>query len=510
MFGVVRPCRHRMSGALRRAWQAHLCGLCLTLRDTHGQAARLVTSYDTLLVSVLTEAQNPRGSPHRTAGPCPLRGLRRADVVAASAPGAQLAASVSLVLAAVKITDHVADADGLTARRPVAAAASRVAARWAEQGAATGAAIGFDSQVCTGAAGRQSQLESAAAPSLLAVTEPAETAVAAAFAHTATLAAKPHNAPALARAGRMFGRIAHLLDAVEDFDADRRSGRYNPCWPPAPPQPGRGRTATRRCWACAWLWPAWTSPTGRWPRRCWSPRSAGRLTGSSPTPAPVTAIQTNHPHRLTTSRSNHPHRPMPRRRTACPGRTSVAVAATSAAHAEPGPSAGVRRTPPRQGHHLKHRRGQPRHQPGASRPRASKDPQLLYHFVPVSAPRHSSPKNTARYQKSFFLAQCFKVGRRGRRARRGLLSWPRWPRTPAVPGRGRQQPGKRRQEHLAEHGRRPDAAVGRDELAVPDQGGQQRPGCRAEELPTSAPSQPGPQEPGTDTDHPCIKRYGRR
>ena len=240
MFGVVRPCRHRMSGALRRAWQAHLCGLCLTLRDTHGQAARLVTSYDTLLVSVLTEAQNPRGSPHRTAGPCPLRGFRRADVVAASAPGAQLAASVSLVLAAVKITDHGADADGLAARRPVAAAASRVAARWAEQGAATGAAIGFDTQACTGAAGRQSQLESAAAPSLLAVTEPAETAVAAAFAHTATLAAKPHNAPALARAGRMFGRIAHLLDAVEDLDTDHRSGRYNPLLATGTP-PARAR-----------------------------------------------------------------------------------------------------------------------------------------------------------------------------------------------------------------------------------------------------------------------------
>src|SRR5258707_945101 len=129
MFGVVRPCRDHMSGALRRAWQAHLCGLCLTLRDTHGQAARLVTGYDALLVSVLTEAQNPQGSPHRTAGPCPLRGFRRADVVAASAPGAQLAASVSLVLAAVKIADHVADADGLAARQPVAAAASRVAAR---------------------------------------------------------------------------------------------------------------------------------------------------------------------------------------------------------------------------------------------------------------------------------------------------------------------------------------------------------------------------------------------
>src|SRR6266581_5410081 len=239
MFGVVRPCRHRMSGALRRAWQAHLCGLCLTLRDTHGQAARLVTSYDTLLVSVLTEAQNPRGSPHRTAGPCPLRGFRRADVVAASAPSAQLAASVSLVLAAVKITDHVADADGLAARRPVAAAASRVAARWAEQGAATGAAIGFDTQACTGAAGQQSQLESAATPSLLAITGPAETAVAAAFAHTATLA----EALLVTEVGRSIDRVfAHAGTHHGDPEQPPAPAVAPPHQPPAPAHaPPRGR-----------------------------------------------------------------------------------------------------------------------------------------------------------------------------------------------------------------------------------------------------------------------------
>ena len=73
MFGVVRPCRHRLRGGLFGAWSAHLCGLCLTLRDIHGQAARLVTNYDGLLVSVLTEAQDPAVAPHRVAGRCALR-----------------------------------------------------------------------------------------------------------------------------------------------------------------------------------------------------------------------------------------------------------------------------------------------------------------------------------------------------------------------------------------------------------------------------------------------------
>jgi hypothetical protein len=107
---------------------AHLCGLCLTLRDLHGQNARFVTNYDGLLVSVLTEAQNPAVTPHRTAGPCALRGFKRADVLDAAGTCARLAASLSLVLAAGKVSNHVADGDGAYRRRLIAAGAG-VAAR---------------------------------------------------------------------------------------------------------------------------------------------------------------------------------------------------------------------------------------------------------------------------------------------------------------------------------------------------------------------------------------------
>ncbi|MBX6767061.1 MAG: hypothetical protein IRY90_07910, partial [Actinomadura rubrobrunea] len=125
MFGVVRPCRHVLCGPLFKDWMAHLCGLCLTLRAEHGQAARLATNYDGLLVSVLVEAQRPERSPRRKAGPCALRGMRGAEVVAARAEGARLAAAASLLLAAGKVRDHVADGDGPYARRLVAAAAGR-------------------------------------------------------------------------------------------------------------------------------------------------------------------------------------------------------------------------------------------------------------------------------------------------------------------------------------------------------------------------------------------------
>ncbi|WP_327357170.1 DUF5685 family protein [Streptomyces sp. NBC_01304] len=229
MFGIVRPCSHRLGEGLKTQWMAHLCGLCLALRSDHGQFARVVTNYDGLIISVLTEAQAERATDwRRTAGPCPLRGMRTASV--AQGEGARLAAAVSLVLASAKVRDHVADRDGLFARRPVAAAARKVARGWDRAGARTGSDVGFDTAVLLDAVERQGGLEALAGPgtSVLAVTEPTETATAAAFAHTAILAGRPANAQPLAEAGRLFGRLAHLLDAVEDQAADAASGAWNP------------------------------------------------------------------------------------------------------------------------------------------------------------------------------------------------------------------------------------------------------------------------------------------
>ncbi|MGW7454430.1 DUF5685 family protein [Streptomyces sp. NPDC054787] len=229
MFGIVRPCTHRLGERFKAEWMAHLCGLCLALRGDHGQFARIVTNYDGLLVSVLTDAQSgPASGSRRTAGPCPLRGMRTASV--ANGEGARLAAAVSLVLASAKVRDHVADRDGLLARAPIAMAARRVARGWDRAGARTGASLGFDTAVLVDAVDRQEGIETLAGPgtSVLVVTEPTETATAAAFAHTAQLAGRPGNAPALAEAGRYFGRLAHLLDAVEDQGADEAAGAWNP------------------------------------------------------------------------------------------------------------------------------------------------------------------------------------------------------------------------------------------------------------------------------------------
>ncbi|MGA5760031.1 DUF5685 family protein [Nonomuraea bangladeshensis] len=243
MFGILRPCAAHGCPSLMQAWRAHLCGLCLTLRDGEGHGARLATNYDTLVVSVLAEAQLPSGTaPRRTAGPCALRGFRPAEVVDARAGGARLAAAVSLVLAAGKLRDHVADGE---AAFGTVAARRRLAARWQEGGARLAAGVGFDAARLAATVDRQLDVERSAGPStgVLTLTAPTEEAVAAAFAYTAELAGRPGNAAALAEAGRFFGRLAHLLDAVEDRAEDEARGAFNPLTVTGTPQ----REARRLC-----------------------------------------------------------------------------------------------------------------------------------------------------------------------------------------------------------------------------------------------------------------------
>ncbi|MFD3744791.1 DUF5685 family protein [Nocardia sp. NPDC058633] len=256
VFGVLKPCAHGAAkyGIDPGQWQAHMCGLCLGLRDGHGQLARAATNTDAIVLSVLTEAQSSAGA-RTTAGPCPLRGMRRASVVAANAPGVQLAATASLLLGAAEIGDHIDDGDAsVLARRPM----RRVSNTWAARAERQAGLIGLDVRPMLSAIATQPLLESRAtaarklgpgsasdptnsvaeqrSPRIQAIevitleelTGPTQLCAATLFGHTATLAGRPENVAALQEIGRHVGRIAHLADAIEDLERDRARGRFNP------------------------------------------------------------------------------------------------------------------------------------------------------------------------------------------------------------------------------------------------------------------------------------------
>jgi hypothetical protein len=206
----------------------HFCGLCLELRDGAGQAARLTTNYDALVLSVLVEAQGEAGADGRTAGPCALRGMRRQRIPTGDGP--RLAATASLLLASAKLSDHVVDGDGLVARPGVAGLASRTADRYRAKATAIGSSIGLPVDRIAAAIGRQQTVEDQVVRGtpLSVVTAPTAEATGELFAHAAVLGGQPGNTDAFRGAGEAFGALAHLLDAAEDYEADVRRGVWNP------------------------------------------------------------------------------------------------------------------------------------------------------------------------------------------------------------------------------------------------------------------------------------------
>ena len=228
MFGILAPCPSRTPVDLKPRWMGHFCGLCLELRDDAGHLSRLTTNYDTLALSVLVEAQQGPEAEGRDAGPCALRGMRRQRI--ATGEGPRLAATASLLLASAKLRDHVEDGDGIAGRRGVAGLAGRAAGRYRSKALALGESIRLPVEQVMAAVDQQRAVEDGCGTGtpLATVTAPTEQATAELFAHAAVLGGEEGNIGPFRAAGRAFGRLAHLLDAAEDFEEDAERGAWNP------------------------------------------------------------------------------------------------------------------------------------------------------------------------------------------------------------------------------------------------------------------------------------------
>ncbi|MDA1366419.1 DUF5685 family protein [Glycomyces algeriensis] len=225
---MLAPCPSRTPEDLKPRWMGHFCGLCLELRDDAGHFARLTTNYDALALSVLVEAQQGDDADSRNAGPCALRGMRRQRI--ATGGGPRLAATASLLLASAKIRDHVDDGDGFAAKPGARGIAGLTADRLRAKASAIGDSIELDTAPLFAMIEAQRGIEAGTGPGtpLTAVTAPTEAATAELFAHAAFIGGRPENAEAFRTAGAAFGRLAHLLDAADDFEEDAERGAWNP------------------------------------------------------------------------------------------------------------------------------------------------------------------------------------------------------------------------------------------------------------------------------------------
>lgn len=214
MFGYVRSAEEALSAEDKARYQAAYCGLCHSLREQCGFAARFVLNYDFVFLFLLLDEEAGREEKRR----CAAHPAKGRPCLAAT-PTMALCARESVILAYHKLRDGVADEGFFKALgdRAAALALGRAYRR------AAGLQGTFDGHVRSCLA-ELDELERENSPKLDQVADT--------FARLLAGAAPDTGDAALDRPRRQLlyqlGRWIYLVDALDDLEEDRAADRYNP------------------------------------------------------------------------------------------------------------------------------------------------------------------------------------------------------------------------------------------------------------------------------------------
>ncbi len=215
MFGYVRPPLAALPEEETHRFRRIYCGLCHTLHQRYGLAARFILNYDFTFLAILLSEREEGACPESR---CPVSPVKKQPYLA-STPALELAADESVILAYWQLRDGVEDHDwlhGLKYRSlsGILEPAYQKAAK---------ARPAFD-EITRRQLALLSKLE---AENCASIDRPAD-----AFAQLLGGAAEEVDDPVRRRVLSQLlyhlGRWVYLVDAADDLKKDAESGNYNP------------------------------------------------------------------------------------------------------------------------------------------------------------------------------------------------------------------------------------------------------------------------------------------
>ena len=234
MFGYVRVFQPELKMKEWDRYRGIYCSLCRALGRRYGLFARFTLNYDLTALAAFHMALSPACGGFKE-GRCPFRPTKKCRYCR-DADALDFAADAGVLLTYYKIADDMADSGFfrrlwlrplLWAAAPMKRKAARLNPALAEKAAAYAAAQ------------RQAETDT---PSVDRAAAP--TAEFMAFLTAAGPAPKDmEEAEARARFGYCLGRWVYLIDGADDWEEDRKKGRFNPF---PPDEEGNGPTHRMR------------------------------------------------------------------------------------------------------------------------------------------------------------------------------------------------------------------------------------------------------------------------
>jgi hypothetical protein len=205
-------------------YRAHFCGLCNVLRQDYGLWARWLINRDSTFLTLLGSALS-RESPAATSATCCNPWARPRDLFQTSS-AARYAGAVTVCGLFAKLDDDADDERG--PRRWLASAGRRACDESSARAIGVLHALDFP----VGDVMRSLQADAAQSkftPSLPVAAAPTSHAYGEIVAHVGQLTdSAPSVIDALRDIGRRLGFLIYTKDAWDDWEKDRRHGRFNP------------------------------------------------------------------------------------------------------------------------------------------------------------------------------------------------------------------------------------------------------------------------------------------
>ena len=210
MFGYVLPDKPNMYMKDYVLFRAYYCGLCHAMKRESGQTARLTVNYDIAFIALFFHDVTGEKASVVKKG-CILNPKKRPII--APDPLMTRLARLNLILAGLNIADDRADGESRLLRRIAFSRQVKKARKKCPEFA----------EIADECLKRQVAEEKSGA-FLNAAAEPFSDMMKKVFA----LLAGEKNTPAIERIGYLLGKYVYFMDALDDYDEDRKKGRFNP------------------------------------------------------------------------------------------------------------------------------------------------------------------------------------------------------------------------------------------------------------------------------------------
>ena len=233
MFGLIKSHSCSQTQEQKQQWRLCYCGTCKTLGALYGNRSRFLLNTDAVFLGEILlafkmglEFQNEWPDSFASYNCLSLAGRRDEPPIEL-----QYAATATATLAGFKIADHISDTGGIRwriANRLLDSSFDRAFKKLEEWDFPLDSLRGCQ----TDQLHREDELTSgqqvgSAEDILDYLSEPTARATSLFFRHSCNLIRRPASQECMGRLGRNLGRLAYIIDALEDYEKDARRGEFN-------------------------------------------------------------------------------------------------------------------------------------------------------------------------------------------------------------------------------------------------------------------------------------------